>query len=84
MNKEITPLEALKDLFANPYYIALGRIQGKARFNRDIQIIEKSLKALEIIKKMFEWKTMLPSYEYLVEVNTITQEEIDLLKEVLK
>ena len=128
MTKELTPLEALHDLMNNPYYIALGRVQGKAQFNKDIQIIEAALKredsieitaieieqdnkelckenkklkrVLEIIKKqkcihILALKSsvdqgaynqfILPLNRYLgIKLfDKLTQEEYDLLKEVL-
>ena len=47
MTKQLSPLEALYDLFKNPFYIELGRVQGKTRFNNDIHIIETALKDYE-------------------------------------
>ncbi len=91
MSKELTPLEALKDLFANPYYIELGRIQGKKRFNRDIQIIEKALKENAELKQMIrnfneaigEPQVISPTVEKEHEALEIIKEtcEFDFIKE---
>ena len=75
----MTPLEALNDL---------REINGwnDKEFNKRLDIIEKSLKALEIIKKC----TAKERYIVLDEDNynfdketTITKEELKLVREVL-
>lgn len=78
MSKE---LEALQDL--SKLVFIYGSVQ-------QYQIIEKSLKALEIIKEkevnvfIFLHSGCLESYNDMVEVNRkLTEEEYDLLKEVL-
>ena len=81
MNKELTPLEALQ------YLSKLVFIYGGVQ---QYQIIEKSLKALEIIKEkqvnvfIFLHSGDLETYNDMVEYNRkLTQYEYDLLKEVL-
>ena len=72
-------LEALARLFENDYHKPLKYIMR----HRDRQTIEKELKALEIIRKLFD-KPLLP-YEdlHVADQERITKEEFDLLKEVL-
>ena len=43
--------EALKRLIGNKVFISLGRLQGKKQFVNDINIIEKDLEVLEILKR---------------------------------
>ena len=119
MNKQLTPLEALKKIKVNwdnvqvvgiKYFKIVETalkdyekirqlllscdIENTVELEKTIirnrkiakhlhEVVLKKNKALELIKKMFDWEAMLPSYGYMVEVNTITQEEFDLLKEVL-
>ena len=42
--------EALERLIGNNVFISLGRTQGKKQFVNDINIIEKDLEILEILK----------------------------------
>lgn len=47
----MTSKEALKRLIGNKVFISLGRTQGKTQFINDINIIEKDLEILEILKR---------------------------------
>ena len=83
MNKELTPLEALE---------RLTKIHNYDVFKECYEVIEKSLKALEIIKAKGVYPQRVLMYKnninfYNAEVSKdrqLTQEEFDLLKEVLK
>lgn len=95
MNKELTPLEALeKNLnkfveilletkHEKPTAVNIAYLTNILRmaFHNELDIIEKSLKALEIIKE-------LPNEEKQVLLNAVytytkNEEKYDLLKEVL-
>lgn len=79
MNEGLEALNRIEDL--------LNRLYETDVINddhlHDINIIEKELKALEIIRKLFD-KPLLP-YEdlHFDDQDKITEEEYDLLKEVL-
>ena len=51
---------------------------------RQFKCIEKELKALEIIKKHYDCETTYDFLDKKLENKVITQEEYDLLKEVLE
>lgn len=87
MDKELTPLEALNTIYN------LEDLQGgRDEFWKAYRIIEKSVKALEIIKEKgnFLW-LQYDEYDnkYYIydnesyQHNEITKEEYDILKEVL-
>ena len=78
MSKELKALEQLKYGYKNEDLVAITR----SAFERNIDIIEKSLKALEIIKPFL----LANDYLYLWEIGFIkgTPEEYQLVKEVLK
>ena len=68
-----------------------GRHSGKNAYDDLLEIVEKALKALEIIKEkevnvfIFLHSGDLETYNDMVEDNRkLTQEEYDLLKEALK
>lgn len=85
MNKKLTPLEALKEL--QKRYGSKFSVQDEQRY----RIIEKSLKALEIMKEkgvntyILLLSINVEDYNRLInfEWRKLTQEEYDLLKEVL-
>lgn len=90
MSKELTPLEALKDIervCRDSNYVA-------DFYNQRLDIIETALKAFEIIKEKSVDTIRLLYCESVEEYNNelthprnndwLTQEEFDLLKEVLK
>lgn len=90
-------LEALERLKMFPIYQEIKRIpqqfRDKESINTDLSIIEKELKALEIIKKKVLVIPFLILHLSLNDLNgynkemdkkhKLTQEEYDLLKEVL-
>ena len=96
-------LEALERIITEPNFVYFsGRMSGKTEMSRkafeqrqkDFETIQKSLKALEIIKKkkvnvwtLLETKTYA-EYNFKEIVvkpkRKLTQEEYELLKEVLK
>ena len=84
-------LEALKEIGMNYARVFKARENGKKQFVHDYLIIEKELKALEIIKDKrvnVEWLLKCFKDYDLETYNTyqtkpLTQEEYDLLKEVL-
>ena len=91
----IKGLEAFNRILGNDYFnvIISSRINGKRQYANDVAIVQKELKALEIIKKKDIHKTMLSLTQSADEYNhfiddvseemQLTQEEYDLLKEVL-
>ena len=94
MSKE---LEALKEFKGNNNTILVGRVMGKQHYLDCLQAIEKSLKALEIIKELLfkNCKIELVSggsyYQIIVKIGkghsfgmSISKEEFNTLKEVLK
>lgn len=99
MNKELTPLEALRKLYwdkaVNNEYGYNGRSkENNEKFYQECKelndIIEKELKALEIIKSKrvnLEFLKCSENYEQYCLIcsygNEISKEEYDLLKEVL-
>ena len=87
MNKEISPLEVSKQLKDFIFELELGNVD-KLFVKGSFDIIEKSLKALEIIKKKEVWLAHFKGFRKLKTYNEhtleqLTQEEWDLLKEVL-
>lgn len=96
-NDFMTPLEALERI-KNAGTIYVGCASNiYTRYSFECKEIEKSLKALEIIKEkyvdiyFFKESLKFPEYAQLMEYNTrsteiieLTQEEFDLLKEVLR
>ena len=93
-------LEAVKRLRMFPIYQETKRFpqqfRDKESVSIDLSIIEKELKALEIIKKTFDMKLVIPfpkgGYEFQImnkgsyvihTYENISKEEYDLLKEVL-
>ena len=94
MSKGLEALEIIKNaklidhvkikegLFSNKL-LDYKRRYGKNVFSEQIPIIEKELKALEIIKRLFNRGLLKYSLEDLLYTKYITQEEYDLLKEVL-
>ena len=90
MSKELTPLEALERLRPKTTYEPYYTRSEKRHY---CDIIETALKALEIIKeKMVNINTLIHHCLCLADYNKfqaqrkyeLTQEEFDLLKEVLK
>lgn len=60
-------LEALEKLIGNKVFVSLGRTQGKKQFANDINIIEKELKALDIVKeKKVDVDILYQSVDYRV------------------
>lgn len=101
MNKELTPLEALREI-TDFLDVCFGYKNScnATRYNASdlylkpfVEQVENSLKALEIIKnKKVDMAILLGSYDlysynsgfgYLPQEDELTQEEYDLLKEVL-
>lgn len=87
MNKELTPLEALRNL-TQIAYGSSDDIDDKIK--NYFELIEKSLKALEIIKKkkVDVWFILISNSVEDYNLNSgckypLTQEQYDLLKEVL-
>ena len=89
----MTGLEALKEFKGNNNTMLVGRVMGKQHYLDCLQVMEKSLKALEIIKKKKvnvynEIMTCKNYAEYLecdgITLYKLTQEEFELLKEVLE
>lgn len=94
MSKELTPLEALGNIngYLTKYFNrALNRPEDTIIKWTEIEIIEKSLKALEIIKEklvnlfIVAHTDSKEAYNDMVSEHwrELTQEEYDLLKEVL-
>ena len=93
MNKELKALQAFDNLCGHLDYDVTDYMFN-GNYEEDANIIEKSLKALEIIKKkrvnvswfihcqMFNSPLMM--YNELHDKRELTQEEYELLKEVLK
>ena len=92
MNKELEALERLKNhtisYVGSDYKVSTDSREEQIK---DLELIEKELKALEIIKEkevnvfIFLHSGDLETYNNMVEDNRkLTQEEFDLLKEVLK
>jgi hypothetical protein len=91
----IKGLEAFNRILGNDYFnvIISSRINGKRQYANDVAIVKKELEALDIIKKKDVHKTMLSFTQSADEYNhfiddvseelQLTQEEYDLLKEVL-
>ena len=76
MSKSLKALEMLEVWATNGYTACLPE-----EATRLSAIIEKELKALEIIKRFSHYD--LAFLDYLLSEGKITQEEYDLLKEVL-
>lgn len=88
----MTPLEALNDL---RYTTIDTCVDSRDDYDNNLDIIEKSLKALEILKsKLPFYITEIQGYKYLAikqgdirrsdVLITITDEEYEILKELLK
>ena len=84
-------LEALKEIVFNYVQVFKNNENGKQMFMEDVHIIEKELKALEIIRNKglnTWWFKKFNSYEEYKNkgcedlATELTQEEYDLLKEV--
>ena len=76
-------LEALKEIGMNYARVFKARENGKKQFVHDYLIIEKELKALEILRKV-KWtieKDFNKNYGFIC--GKFNKEEYDLLKEVL-
>ena len=91
----MTGLEALKEFKGNNNTILVGRVMGKQHYLDCLQAIEKSLKALEIFKEKCididllkpskNWLDYYTRFKHRTGKNTeLTDEEFDLLKEVLE
>ena len=81
MSKELEALENIKREAGIPYFSTLYDIDD---WKEDLDIIEKSLKALEIIK---ERVLEIDDFHKLIKCKDsimLTMEEYELLKEVLK
>lgn len=90
-------LEALNEIENNIVYHADGRVETNEKIRYLLSKAKKELKALEIIKKKkvnvdtlsncyFLWeynKAMEYTYDEIADDFVLTQEEFDLLKEVL-
>lgn len=86
----MTGLEALREFKGNNNTILVGRIMGKQHYLDCLKVMEKSLKAVEILKPLCEVvETPVKKYRYL-KVNGVVvytfknEEEFELLKEVLE
>lgn len=77
MNKELEALKNIKREAGTPYFSSLYDIDD---WKNNFQIIEKALKALEIIKNRIACDFYI---EYWYVTNEINDEAKDLLKEVL-
>lgn len=105
-------LEALREFKGNNNTILVGRVMGKQHYLDCLQVMEKSLKALEIIKeknvsvwgfrnRVFGYQkkqngniTINDTYEYYLnnfgcyhngfDIELLTEEEFNLLKEVVE
>lgn len=93
MNKGLEALEIIRDAeveIGNEHNTATKLFDISNDYDECFEIIEKSLKALEIIKNKFyfEWLFVSNGVEQFNEAqdneeNKLTKEEYDLLKEVL-
>ena len=86
MDNELTPLKALEKIRQAEYFVdfELDTTVGKD-YKNELDIIEKSLKALEIIEKCCLLGAY-PNGTYELAFSTkidITKEEYDILKEIL-